>query len=72
LEDIFAVHGLPISLKTDNAPNFVSAEFAEYLRDCGIHHPTSIPLWPQSNGEVERQNRTLLKYLRLFTVKERI
>ena len=64
LEDIFAVHGLPISLKTD-APNFVSVEFEEYLRDCGIHHHTSIPLWPQCNGEVERQNRTLLKYLKM-------
>ena len=65
LQDVFAVHGFPVALKTDNAPNFTSAEFEEYLRDCGIRHHTSIPLWPQSNGEVERQNRTLLKYLKI-------
>jgi len=65
LEDIFAVHGLPISLKTDNAPNFTSGEFEQYLRDCAVDHHTSIPLWPQSNGEVERQNRTLLKYMKI-------
>ena len=65
LEDIFAVHGLPVSLKTDNAPNLTSAEIKDYLRDCGIRHHTSIPLWPQSNGEVEQQNRSLLKYLKI-------
>ena len=26
---------------------------------------TSPPLWPQANGEVERQNRTLLKILKV-------
>ena len=31
LEDIFAVHGFPIFLKTDNASNFTSAEFEDYL-----------------------------------------
>jgi len=65
LEDIFAVHGLPLSLKTDNAQNLTSREFNQYLKDCGIQHKTSIPLWPQSNGEVERQNRSLLKYMKI-------
>jgi len=65
LEDIFAVHGFPIFLKTGNASNFTSAEFEDYMRECGIRHHTSVPLWPQSNGEVERQNRTLLKYLKI-------
>ena len=63
LEDIFAVHGFPVSIKTDNAPNFISAEFEQYLHSRVIRHATS--LWPQSNGEVKRQNRTLLKYMRI-------
>lgn len=65
LDDIFTTHGLPLYLKTDNAANFTSDEFERYLQSLEIEHQTSIPLWPQSNGEVERQNRTLLKYMRI-------
>lgn len=71
LDQIFSVHGYPISLKTDNAPNFVSDEFKKYLESADINHVTSIPLWPQSNGEVERQNRTLLKYLKIANLQRK-
>lgn len=69
LDDIFTTHGLPVSLKTDNAQCFASREFAEFLSSRDIRHKTSIPLWPQSNREVERQNRTLLKYLKIIHAK---
>ena len=65
LDDIFTTHGLPLSLKTDNAQCFVSQEFVKFLQSRDIQHKTSIPLWPQSNGEVERQNHTLLKFLKI-------
>lgn len=65
LSDIFATHGLPVSLKTDSAQCFVSKEFKQFLQSMDIRHTTSIPLWPQSNGEVERQNRTLLKFVKI-------
>ena len=63
LEKIFCTHGLPESLKTDNGPQFVSDEFVNFLKN-SIQHRTSKPLWPQANGEVERQNRSLLKILK--------
>ena len=65
LEEIFATHGLPLSIKTDNGPQFVSEEFEAYLNDNNIEHRVSTPLWPQANGEVERQNRSLLKAMRI-------
>ena len=65
LEEIFARFGYLYSLKTDNGPQFVSREFEEFLRGCGIEHRRSPPLWPQANGEVERQNRSLLKTLKV-------
>ncbi|KXJ10483.1 Uncharacterized protein K02A2.6 [Exaiptasia diaphana] len=43
----------------------------DYLADHGIEHRKSPPLWPQANGEVERQNRTLLKSLRIAQVKKK-
>ena len=46
LKDIFAVHRLPVSIRTDNAPNFTSAEFEQYLCGHVIRHVISIPLWP--------------------------
>eukprot|EP00105_Crassostrea_gigas_P012666 XP_011428727.1 PREDICTED: uncharacterized protein LOC105329234 [Crassostrea gigas] len=37
----------------------------------GINHETSTPYWPQANGEVERQNKTLLKAIRTAHVEEK-
>ena len=65
LMPIFTRYGYPFSLKSDNAPQFVSEEFESFLATHGIQHRKSPPLWPQANGEVERQNRTLLKSLKV-------
>ena len=65
LDKIFCTHGLPSTLKTDNGPQFVSEQFKSYLVENGVVHKTSTPLWPQANGEVERQNRSILKILKI-------
>jgi len=38
----------------------------KYLEEMGIVHHYNTPLWPRANGEVERQNRSLLKAMRVF------
>lgn len=63
LEKIFARFGLPISVTADNGRQLVSEEFKRYCRTNNIKLITTIPYWPQQNGEVERQNRSLLKRL---------
>ena len=65
LDNVFARWGLPLSLRTDNAQQFIASEFQSYLREHGIHWRSTTPLWAQDNGEVERQNRSLLKSLRV-------
>ncbi|XP_064647487.1 uncharacterized protein K02A2.6-like [Lineus longissimus] len=65
LEPIFTRYGYPELLKTDNGAQLISAEFESYLRENGIEHRTSTPLWPQANGEIEKQNRTMLKAMRI-------
>ena len=51
-------------------PNLYQVEkFEEFLSKNGIAHRKSPPLWPQANGEVERQNRTLLKVLKIAQVE---
>ena len=65
LEKIFTTHGLPQSLRSDNGPQFRSEVFERYLVDNGIEHRKTTPLWPQANGEVERQNKSLLKRMKI-------
>ena len=69
LMPIFTRYGYPFSLKSVNAPQFVSEEFEAFLTEHGIEHRKSTPHWPQENGEVERQNRTLLKSLKIAEVE---
>ena len=64
LEKIFTTHGLPLSLRSDSGPQFRSEVFEQYLEDNGIEHRKTTPLWPQTNGEVERQNKPLLKRMK--------
>ncbi|XP_030834780.1 uncharacterized protein K02A2.6-like [Strongylocentrotus purpuratus] len=63
--EIFGRHGLPVTLYSDNGPQFISEVFAEYMNITGIHHHRVTPKWPQANGEVERQNQSIVKRLRI-------
>ena len=71
LQKIFARYGYPLTLTTDNARNLTSAEFEDFCKVRGIRHLTVTPLWPQANGLVERQNRTLLKAIRTAVAEGR-
>ncbi|XP_033109892.1 uncharacterized protein K02A2.6-like, partial [Anneissia japonica] len=61
LEKIFLQHALPQSITSDNGAQFVSDEFETYLKESGIKHRRVTPLHPAANGEVERQNRSIMK-----------
>lgn len=63
LKRIFARFGLPLSITADNGRQFVSTEFKDYCNTNNIKLISTIPWWPQMNGEVERQNRSILKRL---------
>ena len=65
LEEIFSRHGLPITIKSDSGPQFISGELQEYCVQNGIVHLKTIPKWPQANGEVEQQNASLMKRIRI-------
>jgi hypothetical protein len=52
-EKVFARHGLPDTIKSDNGSPFQSKEVKDYLTAQGIHHHRVTPLWPQANGKVE-------------------
>ena len=70
-EKIFVTHGLPLSLRTDNDPQFTSEHSTKYLEKNGIERRRTTPLRPQANGEIERQNRSILKRLRIAQAEGR-
>ncbi|XP_058023851.1 LOW QUALITY PROTEIN: uncharacterized protein LOC131190532 [Ahaetulla prasina] len=58
LRHLFATHGLPDTLVSDNGPQFTAAQFEEYLAEEGIRHALSAPFHPASNGLAERSVRS--------------
>lgn len=62
---VFSRYGIPRSMRADNGPQLSSDEFKKFCEEYGIQLVSTIPYWPQMNGEVERQNRSILKRLKI-------
>lgn len=70
LRAIFARFGLPLSITADNGRQFISQEMKDYLELHNIRLINTTPFWPQMNGEVERQNSSLLKRMIIYQSTE--
>ena len=71
LDKIFATHGIPNIVKTDNGPPFNGEEYSRYLTALEITPKFSTPFWPQGNAEAERFMQPLGKILRTAKAKNR-
>jgi putative transposase len=50
---------------SDNGPQFIANDFKEFIRQKEMTHVKTSPYYPQSNGKLERLNRTLkAEYIR--------
>lgn len=65
LKVLFARWGIPNAIRSDNAAQFTGGDFKAFCDEMGIKIEHSPPYWPQANGEVERQNRSILKRLKI-------
>ncbi|KAI5085947.1 hypothetical protein C0J45_23536, partial [Silurus meridionalis] len=63
-KSVFARHGIPEVVRSDNGPQFASECFRAFARGWGFDHVTSSPHFPQSNGEAERAVRTIKNLLK--------
>ena len=63
LKSIFAHHGVPIKMVTDNGPQFVSHEMTQFSSSYRFNHVTSSPHYHQSNGLAEWIVKTVKRML---------
>ena len=63
--------GIPESIVTDNGPQFDSRVYRNFCNELKIKNLYLTPRYPQSNGQAEASNKTLLSALkkRLHSVK---
>ena len=54
LKNIFARHGIPQTLISDNGPQFSSELYTNFAKTYALHHKTSSPHHPKSNGLAEK------------------
>ena len=64
LRSIFATHGLPKTIVSDNGPSFTSEDFKTFLRSNGVRHITSALYHPSTNGLAERAVQTVKRGLK--------
>ena len=67
LRTIFAIHGLPVTIVSDNGPPFPSSEFDSFMKAHGIIHCRVPPYHPLSNGLAENMVKTLKQALNKST-----
>ena len=63
-KSIFARHGIPEVVYSDNGPQFSSEAHKQFALAYHFKHVTSSPYFPQSNGEAEKAVGTIKRLLR--------
>nr|XP_037272732.1 uncharacterized protein K02A2.6-like [Rhipicephalus microplus] len=63
IKSTFVRHGIPVTVVSDNGPQFSCKAFEDFGKTYGFTHVTSSPRYPQSNGEAERMVRTIKELL---------
>ena len=64
LKILFARHGIPCKIVSDNGPQFASREFGKFAQLFRFSHKTSSPRYSQGNGKAERAVRTIKSRLK--------
>ena len=70
LKSVFAHHGIPKVVMSDNGPQYSSELFTKFSKKYEFKHVTSSPKYPQSNGAAERAVRTIKEMLNKNQTKE--
>ena len=63
-KNIVCRFGIPRSIISDNRPQFDNRIYRDFFQELKIRNLYSIPRYPQSNGQAEASNKTLLTTLK--------
>lgn len=66
VSQVISRYGVPLEVHTDQGKCFESRLFQELSNLLGIKKTRTTALHPQSDGQVERQQRTIINYLTKF------
>jgi transposase InsO family protein len=61
---MFARFSLPVTMVSDNGPQFRSTEMEQFTKNTGIQHKFTAPYHPATNGQAERFEEMLKNGLR--------
>ncbi|KAI7790353.1 hypothetical protein IRJ41_020250 [Triplophysa rosa] len=64
MKSIFARHGIPKVVVSDNGPCYNCKEFEQFAMEYEFQHTTSSPLHPQANGKAERGVQSIKRLLK--------
>ncbi|KAL0154119.1 hypothetical protein M9458_050578 [Cirrhinus mrigala] len=65
-ESVFRFYGLPEDIVSDRGPQFTSRLWASFFRLLGVNISLTSGYHPQSNGQAERLNQELARFLRSY------
>lgn len=71
LLNYFTHHGIPITIVSDNGPEFSNQLFSEFVRIHKMQHHKVAPHTPNENGIVERFHSTILEHLRILKLEKK-
>ena len=71
MEKMFATHGYPEKLKSDNGPPFKSQALREFFTEKGITHHRVTPRWPEANGLAENFMKSVGKVIKTANMENK-
>ena len=70
-KSVFARHGIPRIVKSDNGPQYTSDEYKKFSEEWGFKHVTTSPYHPQANGLAEKSVQIIKRIRRKAKTDER-